>query len=307
MKIAVMGAGAMGSLFGGLLAEAGEDVTLIDVWKEHVDALNARGLRITGISGDRAIEVNSTTDPGKVGSVDLVIIFVKSYDTAEAARDALPMASDETVFLSLQNGLGNIDKTAEAAGKHRIIRGVTAQGSTMMGPGEIYHAGQGPTVIGELDETSTERVERIAKAFNHAGIHTEISSNIMGAIWSKVLVNVGINPITALTGLRNGELLDHQEIRQVMKRAVEEAMMVAQSLGIEMELDNPVEKVYKVAEATAANRSSMLQDVERGRKTEIDALNGAIVELGRRIGVDTPVNATLVAAVKGLESVRSKE
>jgi 2-dehydropantoate 2-reductase len=307
MKIAVMGAGAMGSLFGGLLADAGEDVTLIDVWKEHVDAINARGLRIMGISGDRTIEVNSTTDPGKVGPVDLVIIFVKSYDTAEAARDALPMASDGTVFLSLQNGLGNIDKIAEAAGRHRIIRGVTAQGSTMMGPGEIYHAGQGPTVIGELYEASTERVERIAKAFNHAGIHTEISSNIMGALWSKVLVNVGINPLTALTGLRNGELLDHPEIRRVMKRAVEEATMVAQSLGIEMEFYNPVEKVYEVAEATAANRSSMLQDVERGRKTEIDALNGAIAELGGRIGVDTPVNDTLVAAVKGLESVRRRD
>jgi len=251
--------------------------------------------------------VNSTTDPGKVGPADLVIIFVKSYDTAKAARDALPMASDETVFLSLQNGLGNIDKIAETAGKHRIVRGVTAQGSTMMGPGEIYHAGQGTTVIGELDETSTERVKRIAKAFNHAGIHTEISSNIMGALWSKVLVNVGINPLTALTGLRNGELLDHPEIRRVMKRAVEEAMMVAQSLGIEMELDNPVKKVYEVAEATAANRSSMLQDVERGRKTEIDALNGAIVELGRRSGVDTPVNDALVAAVKGLESVRRRD
>jgi 2-dehydropantoate 2-reductase len=307
MKIAVMGAGAMGSLFGGLLADAGEDVTLIDVWKEHVDAINARGLRIMGISGDRTIEVNSTTDPGKVGPVDLVIIFVKSYDTAEAARDALPMASDGTVFLSLQNGLGNIDKIAEAAGRHRIIRGVTAQGSTMMGPGEIYHAGQGPTVIGELYEASTERVERIAKAFNHAGIHTEISSNIMGALWSKVLVNVGINPLTALTGLRNGELLDHPEIRRVMKRAVEEATMVAQSLGIEMEFYNPVEKVYEVAEATAANRSSMLQDVERGRKTEIDTLNGAIAELGGRIGVDTPVNDTLVAAVKGLESVRRRD
>ena len=307
MKIAVVGAGAMGSLFGGLLADAGEDVTLIDVWKEHVDTINARGLRIKGISGDRTIEMTSTTDPGKVGPVDLVIIFVKSYDTAEAARDALPMASDGTVFLSLQNGLGNIDKIAEAAGRHRIIRGVTAQGSTMMGPGEIYHAGEGPTVIGELNETSTERVRRIGKAFDHAGIHTEISSNIMGALWSKVLVNVGINPLTALTGLRNGELLDHREIRQVMKRAVEEAMMVAHSLGIEMEFDNPVEKVYEVAEATAANRSSMLQDVERRRRTEIDALNGAIVELGRRIGVDTPVNDTLVAAVKGLESVRRRD
>jgi len=305
MKIAVVGAGAMGSLFGGLLADAGEEVTLIDVWKEHVDAINARGLRITGISGDRTVNVMATTDPGIVGSVDLVIIFVKSYDTAKAARDALPMASDETVFLSLQNGLGNIDKISEAAGNHRIIRGVTAQGSTLLGPGEIYHAGRGPTVIGELDDAQTERVQGISEAFNHAGIPTEISLNIQGAIWSKVLVNVGINPLTALTGLRNGELLEHPEIKEVMKKAVEEGLLVARGLGIKMELQNPVEKVYEVAEATAANRSSMLQDVERGRRTEIDALNGAIVELGRRIGVDTPVNETLVAAVKGLESVRT--
>jgi 2-dehydropantoate 2-reductase len=306
MRIAVVGAGAMGSLFGGLLAEAEEEVTLIDVWKEHVDAINARGLRITGISGDRTVNVRATNDPGSVGPMDLIIIFVKSYDTAKAARDALPMASDETVFLSLQNGLGNIDEIAEAAGRHRIIRGVTAQGSTLLGPGEIYHAGRGPTVIGELDDAPTERARRISEAFNHAGIPTEISTNVLGALWSKILINVGINPLTALTGLRNGELLEHPEIKAVMKRAVEEAMMVTLGLGIETGLDDPVERVYAVAEATAANRSSMLQDMERGRRTEIDALNGAIVELGRRVGVETPVNETLVAAVKGLESARMR-
>jgi 2-dehydropantoate 2-reductase len=306
MRIAVVGAGAMGSLFGGLLAEAEEEVTLIDVWKEHVATINARGLRITGISGDRTVNVRATNDPGSVGPVDLIVVFVKSYDTAKAARDALPMASDETVFLSLQNGLGNIDEIAEAAGRHRIIRGVTAQGSTLLGPGEIHHAGRGPTVIGELDDTPTERARRISEAFNHAGIPTEISQNILGALWSKVLINVGINPLTALTGLRNGELLEHPEIKAVMKRAVEEAMTVALGLGIEMGLDDPVERVYAVAKATAANRSSMLQDVERGRRTEIDALNGAIVELGRRVGVNTPVNETLVAAVKGLESARMR-
>jgi 2-dehydropantoate 2-reductase len=120
------------------------------------------------------------------------------------------------------------------------------------------------------------------------------------------LINVGINPLTALTGLRNGELLEHPEIKAVMKRAVEEAMTVALDLGVETGLDDPVERVYAVAEATAANRSSMLQDVERGRRTEIDALNGAIVELGRRVGVETPVNETLVAAVKGLELARMR-
>ena len=304
MKIGVVGAGAMGSLFGGLLAEAGEDVTLVDVWEEHVEAINSRGLRITGASGDRTVGVRATVDPGEVGPVDLAIIFVKSYDTARAARDALHLASEETVFLSLQNGLGNTEKISEAVGGHRVLRGVTAQGSTMMGPGEIHHAGRGPTVIGELGGAATGRLAGICEAFNRAGIPTEVSQDIQAELWSKVLVNVGINPLTALTGLRNGELLEHVEIRGVMAEAVTEALRVAQALG--MELEDPVERVYEVAEATAANRSSMLQDVERGRRTEIDALNGAIVELGGRLGVDTPVNRALVASVKGLESTRMR-
>ena len=306
MKIAVMGAGAMGSLFGGLLSASGEDVTLVDVWREHVEAINARGLRIEEPDGSRTVHVKATTDPSEVGPVDLIIIFVKSYDTLEATGDALPMVSEGTVFLSLQNGLGNIEKISEVAGSDRVIPGTTAQGCTLMGPGEIVHAGDGPTVIGERDGRVTDRALEIRDALNRAGIGTEISDAVNGALWSKVLVNVAINPLTALTGLRNGELLDHPGIVKVMKEAVEEAIRVAEALGVDLGEGEHVEKVYEVARMTASNKSSMLQDVERGRRTEIDALNGAIVASARRLGLYVPVNETLTAAVKGLEATRSR-
>ena len=305
MRIAVVGSGAMGSLFGGMLAEAGEEVTLVDVWEEHVRAINERGLRVRGVGGERAIRIHATTKPGEVGSVELVLIFVKSYDTQKAAADALPMASGQTVFLTLQNGLGNAEKIAEVVGSHRVVVGVTAQGSTLLGPGEIRHAGVGATTIGELNGSKTARILKIKEAFNRAGLATEVSASILDAVWSKVLVNVGINALTALTGLRNGELLVFPEIRGVMRRAVLEALEVAEAKGVRIR-GNPVEKVYEVAEATAANRSSMLQDIDRGRRTEVGAMNGAIVEMGRRLGVDTPVNEALTAAVLGLESVRMK-
>ena len=305
MRIAVVGSGAMGSLFGGMLAEAGEEVTLVDVWEEHVRAINERGLRVRGVGGERTIRVAATTKPGEVGPVDLVLIFVKSYDTEKAAADALPMASGETAFLTLQNGLGNVEKIAGVVGSHRVVVGVTAQGSTLLGPGEIRHAGVGATTIGELNGATTARILKIKEAFNRAGLATEVSASILDAVWSKVLVNVGINALTALTGLRNGELLAFPEIRGVMRRAVLEAQEVAEAKGVRIGGD-PVEKVYEVAEATAANRSSMLQDIDRGRRTEVGALNGAIVEMGRRLGVDTPVNEALTAAVLGLESVRMK-
>ena len=301
MKIAVVGAGAMGSLFGGLLAASGENVTLVDVWREHVEAINDKGLRIEGTNGGCVITVKATSDPSSVGPVDLIILFVKSYDTLKATMDALPMVHEDTVFLSLQNGLGNIEKISEAAGNDKVIPGTTAHGCTLKSPGEIVHAGSGPTIIGEPDGREMERINDIRDSLVRAGIETEISQNITGALWSKVLVNVGINPLTAINGIRNGELLDDPEIKETMRQAIEEAINVADALGIDLGPGDHVEHVYKVARATASNRSSMLQDVERGRKTEIGALNGEIVRLAKTLGVDTPVNEALTASVKGLE------
>jgi 2-dehydropantoate 2-reductase len=301
MKIAVIGSGAMGSLFGGLLSEAGEDVTLIDIWKEHIDVMNRKGLKITGVGGDRIVRVKATSSPSEVGPVDLILIFVKSYDTRKATMDALPMVGTNTIFLTLQNGLGNIEQIAEVVGSDRVIAGSTTHGSTLIGPGEIYHAGSGVTVIGEISGEITDRVKTIANTFNRAGIETEVSQNIIGVIWSKVLVNVGINALTALTRMRNGELLEVLELKEVMRKAVEESIEVAVKAGIRLEIEDPVEEVFKVARLTAKNKSSMLQDIERRRRTEIDAINGAIVTIGKKYGVKTPVNETLTAAIKGLE------
>ena len=190
MRIAVVGAGAMGSLFGGLLAEAGEDVVLVDIWEEHVRAINERGLHIKGVSGDRVVRVRATTKHAEVGVVDLVLFQVKSYATEKAIRDALPMIGERTVVLTLQNGLGNVEKIAAVVGRERVLAGTTAHGATVLGPGEIYHAGRGPTVIGEVDGRITDRVKAIAATFNRAGIETEVTDNIMGAIWTKMLANV---------------------------------------------------------------------------------------------------------------------
>jgi len=301
LRIAIVGAGAMGSLFGGLLAEAGEDVVLVDVWEEHMRAINERGLRIRGVSGDRVVRVKATTKHAEVGVVDLVLLQVKSYATEKAIRDALPMVGERTVVLTLQNGLGNVEKIAAVVGRERVLAGTTAHGATVLGPGEIYHAGRGPTVIGEVDGRITDRVKAIAELFNRAGIETEVTDNIMGAVWTKMLANVAINALTAITGLYNGELLELEETKAVMLKAVDEAVAVAKAMGIKLLVEDPHEFVLGIARATATNKSSMLQDVERGRRTEIDAINGMIVHYGRELGIPTPVNEALVAAVKGIE------
>ncbi len=302
----MVGAGAMGCLYGGHLAEAGVDVSLVDVWREHVDAINANGLHTTGVSGDRVVRVPATTNPETVGRVELVLVFVKSYDTAKAMQGSMPLIGGDTCVLTLQNGLGNLEAIAESVGLGRVLGGTTSHGSTLVGPGEIRHAGVGPTVIGALDRGSRGMAEKVADTFNGAGLLTRVSDDVRGDVWGKVLVNLGINALTALTGLRNGQLLEVPELRRLMRLAVEEGMSVATADGVNLAPIDHVAHVYEVAEATATNRSSMLQDVERGRRTEIDALNGAVVGLGERLGVETPVNRALTALVKGQEHRASR-
>lgn len=299
MKIAILGAGAIGSLFGALLWESGEDVVLIGR-KRHVDAIKSRGLKVSGISGERIVKPKAVTTTQEVGKVDLIIISVKSYDTEQAAKDALNMIHHNTVVLTIQNGLGNIEKLCEIIGEKHVVGGVTMQGSTLVKPGEIYHAGKGPTIIGELNGEITNRIKRIAETFNKAKIETQITQNIWGVLWDKLIINVGINALTAITRMKNGELLKIPEIRDIMIEAVKEAVNVAKALNIKLEIEDHVRKVIEVAEATANNKSSMLQDIEKGKRTEIDYINGAIVKLGKKLKIKTPVNKTLTAIVKAI-------
>jgi len=303
-RVAVVGAGALGSLLGGLLGEGGLDVTLIDVWKEHIEKIKAnKGLRITGHGGDRTVKVSATTRPEEAGKMDVVIIQTKMRHMTDGAQQALPLLTERSVVVSFSNGLGKEEILTSVIGGGRVLGGTTAQGAGVVEPGVIRNAGDLPSTIGELDGTMSDRVRAIAETFTKAGLKTTASDNVRLAIWKKLMANVGINPMSALCNFRVGELFDVPEVKAVILKALEEGEKVANAEGLPLRAQETVEVLLQITGkgGTGSNRSGMLVDVMAKRKTEIDFINGAIVRLGKKHGIPTPVNETLVAAVKGLE------
>ena len=302
MKIAVVGAGAMGSLFGAMLAEAGNDVWLYDVWRKHVRTINQNGLRIEREGKTRTVEIKASDDPHQIGRAELVIVFVKSSQTNLAAETAKVIAGSAGTVMTLQNGMGNADVIAEFIEPQRVLAGTTSHGATLLGPASIRHAGCGPTTIGAWSQTEAglQRAGQFAEFFNRAGIKTESVTDVRSVIWNKLLINVGINAITALTHIKNGQILDLEITRELIREAIAEAMNLAQAMNIKIQ-DDVLDRVCKVAEATALNRSSMGQDVDNRRQTEIAAINGFIVREAKRLGLKAPVNFALTALVQTLE------
>lgn len=302
MKIAVVGAGAMGSLFGAMLAEAGNEVWLYDVWAEHVQTINKNGLTIEREGQTRTLSIKATTDPKQIGQAQLVIIFVKSTHTASAAETARKLAGSDGAVMTLQNGMGNADILSGFIDPERVLAGTTSHGATMLGPGSIRHAGIGATTIGAWAETEQgrERARKLSDFFTKTGIETEAVDDVRSVLWNKLLINIGINAITALTAIKNGQILDLEITRKLSRNAVEEAMKIAGEMNIKVRED-AVDHVYAVAEATAVNRSSMGQDVDNRRQTEIRTINGFIVREAKRLGLKAPVNETLTALVETLE------
>jgi 2-dehydropantoate 2-reductase len=300
MKTVMIGPGAMGSLFGGLLTRAGEDLWLVGYKKEQVETICSVGLTLEGREGSQIIPMKATPDVTSVGKADLVIFFVKTYDTEKAASDSLALEKEDTIFLTLQNGLGNEEMICKKIDRKKVMLGVTGQGATLLQPGRVRHAGWGKTFIGELDHRITDRANRIAQMFYKAGIETEASPNIHDQVWGKLLVNAGINALTALTGFKNGQLLDYPETARLMEKLTLEAAEVASKKGVRIEED-PIEKVRKAAAATRENRSSMGQDFDHRRKTEIDAINGAVVREAQPLGIPVPFNQAVTDLVKAIE------
>lgn len=300
MKTVIIGAGAMGSLFGSLLTLSGEDVWLVDIWKDHINAIRSNGLSIEDRGKVQIIRMNATTDVTSIGKADLVIIFVKTYHTEKAVSDALILQKEDTVFLTLQNGLGNEETICKKVNRKKVILGVTGQGATLLGIGHIRHGGSGKTHLGELGGKITDRVTQIAQMFLKAGIETEVSSHIHDLVWEKLLMNVGINALAALTGLKNGQLLDYPETLRLMEALVSEAVEVARRKEIQIE-GNPIDRVKAVIEATRENRCSMGQDLDYKRRTEIDAINGALVREAARLGIPVPYNQAITDLVKAIE------
>jgi len=301
MKIAIIGAGAMGSLFGARLASVGESVWLLDTSEPHVRAIREKGLAVVTTKGETIAFPQATTDYADIGTVDLLIIFVKSAATRAAAESAAELLGPNTAVLTLQNGYGNAQVLAEVLGKERVIAGTTAQGATLLEPGRILHGGDGLTHIGEFCGGISPRLQQIAALLSRAGFATTAENEIAPLLWGKLIINAGINALSAITGLENGKLIECGETRTILEMAVSEAAKVAAALEIQLPYDDPVAEVTKVAIATAKNRSSMLQDLDAARITEIDAINGAIVREAARLGLAAPVNQVLVLLIKALE------
>ena len=318
MKIAVVGPGALGCLIGGFLAKSGEDVWFLDVHPERVNKLNNEGIRIEGMSGEYNVKVKATCEPKDIKAADLVIICVKYYDTEEAAKNTKTIVSDNTLVLTLQNGLGNIELISENVGQEKVIGGVTSHGSTSLGDGYIRHAGKGETIIGRYYQPPVRkgvkkwqiprrRLEEVASILRKANFETKVSDNMKEIIWSKLIINVGINALTAITRLKNGGLLEHGWTKNVMRQAVLEATKVAKRRRISLIYSDPIKKVESLCSSTKDDLSSMLQDVLRKRRTEVDYINGAIVSEGENLEIPTPVNSVLTDLVKAIEASYSKQ
>lgn len=303
MNILILGAGAIGSLLGARLSYSGASISLFSTNREHMEAIGRRGLEIEELDGSvRNVPLSTCFEKdGLPCDPHLVLVVVKTYSTEEAVSSVRSLCSPSTVFLTLQNGIGNWERIAEVVGKDAVLAGSTAQGATLLGPGRIRHGGNGPTYIGEPTGPVSPRAERIVEIFRKAGLVAEASDSVERLIWEKLIINVGINAITGLTGIRNGVIAEMQEASNLCTSAVEEAIIIARAKGFPISFDM-VNRVLGVSRATARNRSSMGQDVDRRKRTEIDAINGAIVRFGKETGIPTPVNQTLTSLVKVLEA-----
>ncbi len=303
MNILVVGAGALGSLIGARLSKTHASILLFSTNREHMEAIGRGGLNIEELDGTvRNYALETCFEAEKLPrNPDLALVLVKTYATQNALSLVHNICSTSTVFLTLQNGIGNWERIAEITGKEAVLAGTTAQGSTLLAPGSIRHGGNGPTYIGEPGGPASERVARLVELFREADLVTEPSNEVERLIWEKLIVNVGINAITGLTGIRNGFIAEMQEATDLCRSAVEEAILVARSKGFPVGMDM-IQRVIAVARATGRNRSSMGQDVDRKKRTEIDAINGAVVRFGMEAGIPTPVNRTLTALLKVLEA-----
>ncbi|PAJ77598.1 ketopantoate reductase family protein [Burkholderia ubonensis] len=303
MKIAILGAGALGCAIGATLTQGGHETWLIDRSPAHVDAMRRDGLRVDDAGGTRHVRVHATTRAADVGVADLVVVLVKSFHTDAAIRGAQSLVGPDTAVLSLQNGLGHEDILIDVVGRERVLAGKTYVGGVLRGAGHIESGVIGKyTYIGELDGRITPRVQAIADAFNAAGLATTISDNIVGTMWDKLLVNVATGALTGLTGLTYGQLYEEPLLKATSLAAVAEAIAAAQAAGVKLSMTDPEQAWTLAAEGLPATfKTSMLQSLEKGSITEIDFINGSVVRWGQRYGVPTPVNATLVACIKGLE------
>ncbi len=297
-SILIIGTGALANLFAARLSAVGVDVTMLGTWPAGLSILRQHGVRV----GDVAYPVRATADVTDCTGMRLALVLVKSWQTERVAQQLSQVLPPNGVALTLQNGAGNREILARHLGDGRAAQGVTTTGATLLGPGRVRPAGEGVITLGEHPRSA-----ELAQMLANAGFNVKTTPNVKSLVWSKLLINVAINPLTALLRVPNGDLLKIPPARKLMAAAVQEVVAVARAQNIPLAFDAPLAAAEDVARRTAANRSSMLQDVERGAPTEIDAICGAVVRAGEEQNVPTPVNHTLLNLVKATIVLGSRE
>lgn len=308
MKFVIIGPGALGVLFAAALARSGHEITLLGRPSPHFNEIIAGGLRFIARDGSsEQLSTPVTSDPSVVVGAEALIILVKTVDTADALRRVSPFVRPGSSVLTLQNGLGNAAFIRELLGERaRVLPGVTSQAALRRGPGFVVHAGEGPTLIGYDFAIDAPRANDFAAAFSAAGLATAAVPDIDRWIWRKVAVNAAINGLTALGGATNGRLAQRPDLLDAAETIAEEAAAVARALGIE--LGGMRRSVLETAVATAENQSSMLQDLEAGRRTEVESIHGAILEAGKRVGIRAPAISVVAALLRARErTLRDEE
>jgi 2-dehydropantoate 2-reductase len=303
VKIAIIGVGAMGSVYAALLASGGHDVWGVDVWEEHIEAIREKGLRVEGASGDRTVRIHATTGPRDVRDADLVIIATKHDGVVKAAQAALVIAKPEAPILTIQNGLGSADKVAAIVGAQRVLIGVVGGfGASMKAPGHAHHNGMEFVRLGEMAGGLTPRLEAVAEAWRSGGFKVSTYADIHKMVWEKLICNCTYSGPCALTGLRVGEVQANPSAWSIAAACATEAYLVARAKGIELDFTDPVAYVKAFGEKIPKSRPSMLLDHLAGRRAEVDNINGSIPREGGKLGVATPVNSVVVALLKAKES-----
>lgn len=299
----VIGAGAMGGIFGAQLARTGIRTSFLDVSEPLVDRLTADGITLLHDGAESRVPVHATTDPDELPPAGLVAVFVKCFQTEEAVRRAAPIIGEGTTVLSLQNGWGNGETISRLVDPGQLVVGVTYVSGTVTDPGRVAWTGNGPTYVGAYDGAD-DRVRPVADALRAAAFEVEEPANVRQEIWKKLVLNAATLPTAGLTGLTAGALGEPGPMLELVDATAREAVAVARASGFELEESESIERIHTVLRGAGDGKASMLQDIEAGRRTEVDVITGAVLRAAEATGVDAPINRALYALIKGLERAR---
>ncbi len=302
MRVAIVGAGAMGGLWAARIAATGTPVTIVDVSEALVSAVKSEGLAVQTGEGTEIAHPEATTDAAAAGLADVVFFFVKAQHTAAAATLARPLVGPNTIVVSQQNGWGNADVLAGVYAPAHIVIGVTYHSATVLGPGRVAHTGTGPTVVGPYeDRADLDRAKQVGALLGRAGIDTTVTATVKTEVWKKLILNAATLPTASLTLLRAGALGEPGPMLDLVDAVASEAVAVARAQGYDIDRQERIARIHTVLAGAGQGKGSMLQDVEARRKTEIEVINGAVVRAAARHDITVPLNSALVALIGGLE------